>query len=417
MNPLLLNTYDNVGGAAIATYRLHRGLRSIGVDSQLMVMHKGKGDSTVIGPEPQSRVQRAITYWYARGDAKITNKCRAAGNRYFSPARCSDSLAQRVASINPDLVHLFWVNSGFMKIETLSQFKKPIIWTLHDMWPFTGGCHYDDECGRFRQSCGSCPILDSVSDHDLSRQIWKRKQQSWSNVPIVVVGTSHWLAEMARASTVFKDKRIEVIPNGLDTNKYKSLDKRAARDAYGLPQDKNLILFSAMGGTLDKRKGGHLLVPALKRIAQAGWDERAELVIIAAAAPDTPPDLGMKTHYIGQLHDEISQVLLYSAADVTVAPSMQENLSNTVMESLSCGTPVVAFNIGGMPDMIDHQASGYLARAFEPDDLAAGIVWVLEDKTRHAMLSQQARKTVEDRYSLQTVAQRYLALYQDVLNG
>jgi len=319
--------------------------------------------------------------------------------------------------INPDVVHLFWVNSSFMKVETLRQFKKPIIWTLHDMWPFTGGCHYDDECGRFRQSCGLCPILGSASNHDLSRQIWERKQQSWRDVPIVVIATSHWLAEIAKASTLFKDKRIEVIPNGLDTAKYKPFDKRAAREVYGLPQDKNLILFSAMGVTLDKRKGSHLLYPALKKIAQAGWGERTELVVIGATTPANPPDLGMKVHYMGQLHDEISQILLYSAADATVAPSTQENLSNTVMESLSCGTPVVAFNIGGMPDMIDHQSSGYLARAFEPDDLAAGIVWVLEDKVRHEVISRQARKTVEERYAIEAIAHRYLALYQDVISG
>lgn len=415
MNPLLLNTYDNVGGAAIATYRLHRGLRSIGVDSRLMVMHKDKDDQTVIGPMPQSRLKNRIASFYARRDELVTRHYQASGNKYFSPARCADKLAFQVGVFNPDLVHLFWVNSGFMKIETLRRFNKPIVWTLHDMWPFTGGCHYDDECGRFRQSCGSCPILDSVSDHDLSRQIWKRKQQSWGDVPIVVVATSHWLAEMARASTVFKDKRIEVIPNGLDTDKYKPLDKRAAREAYGLPQDKNLILFSAMGATVDKRKGNHLLVPALKKIAQAGWGERSELIIIGATAPDNPPDFGMKTHYMGHLNDEMSQILLYSAADVTVAPSMQENLSNTVMESLACGTPVVAFNIGGMPDMIDHQYSGYLASPFELDDLAAGMMWVLENKTRYDMLSQHARKTVLERYELKTVSNQYVALYQDIL--
>lgn len=417
MNPLLLNTYDNVGGAAIATYRLHRGLRSIGVDSRLLVMRKGKDDPTVIGSEPQSKLQNAIAYLYARRDEKVTHACKAAGNRYFSPARCPDSLVRRVGTINPDLVHLFWMNSGFMKIESLRQFKKPIIWTMHDMWPFTGGCHYDDECGKFRQSCGSCPIFASASDHDLSRQIWTRKQKSWSDLPIVGVATSHWMADRARASSVFKDKRIEVIPNGLDTDKYKPLDKFAARQAYGLPQDKNLILFSAMGATRDKRKGNHLLVPALRKIAQAGWGKKTELVVLGESAPDHPPDLGMKTHYMGQLHDEISQSLLYSAADVTVAPSMQENLSNTVMESLSCGTPVVAFKIGGMPDMIDHQVGGYLARAFDTDDLAAGMVWILEDKARHAIVSRRARETVEERYALKTVSHRYLELYQDVLNG
>ena len=415
MNLVILNSYDNVGGAAIATYRLHRGLLSIGVDSRLMVLHKGTNDPTVIAPEPQSRLKNRIASFYARRDEGITRSCKAEGNRYFSPARCPDQLASRADAFNPDLVHLFWVNSGFLKIETLKQFKKPVVWTLHDMWPFTGGCHYDDECGRFQQSCGKCPILGSESDHDLSRQIWERKRKSWRGAPIVVVATSHWLAGMARSSSLFKDQRIEVIPNGIDTDKYKPLDKYVSREAYGLPHDKHLVLFSAFSATTDKRKGNHLLVPALSKMAQRGWGGRTELVVIGASAPKNPPDLGMKVHYMGNFHDEISQVLLYSAADVTVAPSMQENLSNTVMESLSCGTPVVSFNIGGMPDMIDHQASGYLANPFEPDDLAAGMIWVLDNKARHDKLSQHSRKTVVDRFDLRTVANRYLTLYQDIL--
>ena len=150
-------------------------------------------------------------------------------------------------------------------------------------------------------------------------------------------------------------------------------------------------------------------------MSQLGWGSKTELVIIGASRPENPPDLGMRVHYMGLFHDEISQVLLYSAADVVVAPSMQENLSNTVMESLACGTPVVAFNIGGMPDMIDHQANGYLAKPFDPDDLAAGICWALEDGARHLSLSQRARQTVMERYELKAIAQRYLALYQTIL--
>ncbi|HEX5637364.1 MAG TPA: glycosyltransferase family 4 protein [Gammaproteobacteria bacterium] len=415
MNPLLLNTYDNVGGAAIATYRLHRGLRSINVDSRLLVMRKEMDDSSVIGTTPQNKLKRAIRYLYARRDAQITNFFQSRGNRYFSPARCPDELASQVGEINPDLIHLFWINSGFMKIETLKKFKKPIVWTLHDMWPFTGGCHYDAECGRFKQACGNCPILNAGKEHDLSRQVWQRKRQSWDKVPVVVVATSHWLAEMARSSSLFKDQRIEVIPNGIDTDRYKPLEKQAAREAYGLPQDKHLILFSAFSATTDLRKGNQLLVPALKKIAQAGWGEKTELMIVGASEPVNPPDMGMKVHYMGHLHDEISQVLLYSAADILVAPSMQENLSNTVMESLACGTPVIAFNIGGMPDMIDHQCSGYLAEPFESDDLAAGMMWMLEDKTRRDILSRRARQTVVERYALKTVANRYMAIYRDIL--
>lgn len=415
MNLAMLNTDDSRGGAAIATYRLHLGLSSIGVDSRLMVLNKYTNDPTVIGPEPKTILQKVMARFYLHRDWRISAHYLAKGKSLFSPAKSPDKLARRVSAINPDVVHLFWVASGFMKIETLKQFNKPIVWTLHDMWPFTGGCHYDDGCGKFRQTCGKCPILNSESEHDLSRHVWERKQKSWRDVPIVIVATSHWIADMARSSSLFKGQRIEVIPNGIDTERYKPLDKRAARDAYGLPQDKHLVLFSAFSATSDKRKGNQFLLPALKKMALAGWEERTELVVIGASAPVNPPDLGMKVHYMGNLHDEISQVLLYSAADVTVAPSMQENLSNTVMEALSCGTPVVAFNIGGMPDMIDHQSSGYLARAFDPDDLAAGVMWVLENKSRHDMLSHQARQTVEERYTLKTVANRYLALYQSIL--
>ena len=415
MNVVLFNTYDSGGGAAIATYRLHCGLRSTGVNSKLMVMRKVTNDPTVIGPAPQTRLNRALTYFYARRDRRLTNQIFTRDHKFFSPARCPDKLALRVTTLNPDVVHLFWVNYGFLKIETLRQFKKPIVWTMHDMWPFTGGCHYDDECRRFQQSCGRCPILNSRSDHDLSRHILERKKRSWGDLPIVLVATSHWLARMARSSSLFKDKRIEVIPNGIDTNKYKPLDKRAAREAFGLPHDRHLVLFSAFNVTTDKRKGNQFILPALKKMAQVGWGNRTELLVIGATAPENLPDLGMKVHYMGHLDDEIRQVLLYSAADVTVAPSMQENLSNTVIESLSCGTPVVAFNIGGMPDMIEHQGSGYLAKPFESDDLAAGMMWVLENKARHDTLSQHARQTVVERYALKTVANRYLTLYHDIL--
>ncbi len=379
-------------------------------------MHRGYSDPTVVGPDPQSRLSRTAAYLYARRDERITRSIQSKGNRYFSPARCPDNLASRMETLNPDLVHLSWVNSGFLKIETLKRFKRPIVWTLHDMWPFTGGCHYDDECGRFRQSCGKCPAMHSEIDRDLSRQIWQRKKESWQNVPIVAVAPSQWLADMARSSSLFKDQRIEVIPNGIDTDRFKPLDKRAVREALGLPQDKHLVLFSALSATSDMRKGNQFLIPALKKIAQVGWGENIELLVSGASAPESPPDLGMKVHYMGLLHDEISMALLYSAADTTVAPSMQENLSNSVMESLSCGTPVVAFKVGGMPDMIDHQTNGYLARGFEPEDLAAGIMWVLDNHSRRELLSQFARESAVERYSLKRIANRYLTLYQEILN-
>jgi len=220
---------------------------------------------------------------------------------------------------------------------------------------------------------------------------------------------------MAKASSVFKDKRIVVIPNGIDTDKYKPIDKVVSRQAWQLPLDKNLILFSAFSATSDKRKGNQFLAPALEAMAAEGWGDNTELVVIGASAPEHPVDLGMKVHWIGNLGDEISQVLLYSAVDVTVAPSMQENLSNTVMESLACGTPVVAFDVGGMPDLIAHSLTGYLAKPFEVDDLSTGIKWVVENKSRHLELSQAARKSVLDKYALEKVSNQYIELYRDLL--
>lgn len=413
VNLLILNTFDTKGGAAIATYRLHSGLRSIGINSQMLVQRKESDDRSVSGP--LTKWQYAFSLLRQEIDRAIPKLYGYRPKAIFSPAWLPEKLASKVTKINPDIIHLFWVNYGFIRIETLRKFKQPIVWTLHDMWPFTGGCHYDEECGRFQQSCGKCPVLNSERDRDLSRCILERKQKSWEHVPIVVVATSQWLGNMARASSIFKDQRIEVIPNGIDTEKYKPLDKATARAAYNLPQDKNLILFSAMSASTEKRKGNQYLMPALLRMSHAGWGSKAELVIIGETEPEIPPDLGMKVHYIGRLHDEISQVMLYSAADVVVAPSMQENLSNTVMESLACGTPVVAFNIGGMPDMIDHQKNGYLAMPFESDDLARGMMWVLENKDRHKMLSQRARQSVVERYALELVANRYLALYESIL--
>lgn len=413
MNLLILNTFDGQGGAAIATYRLHSGLRSIGVNSHMLVQGKKTDDRSVIGPSSKWQKVQAILRLHL--DGLMATLYRKREKVLFSSAWIPENLFSKVENFHPAIVHLFWVNGGFLKIETLKKLKQPIVWTLHDMWPFTGGCHYDDECGQFRQSCGNCPLLHSDKDNDLSRRIWARKQAAWSDVPMVIVATSHWLANMARSSSLFKDQRIEVIPNGIDTEIYKPIDKKTARSAYNLPQDKHLILFSAFSATSDKRKGNQFLMPALEKIAHEGWGVKTELIIIGASEPENPPDLGMKVHYMGQLHDEISQVLLYSAADVVVAPSMQENLSNTVMESLACGTPIVAFDIGGMPDMIDHQLSGYLATPFEANDLADGIMWVLEDENRRDRLSRFARQTAVERYALQAVAHRYSALYQSIL--
>jgi len=203
VNLLILNTFDNQGGAAIATYRLHAGLRSIGVHSHLLVQSKKTDDHSVIGP--LTKWQKILTVFRPYLDVLVADLNRKRQNVLFSTAWVPEKLASKVAKVNPDVVHLFWVSGGFFRIETLKKFNRPIVWTLHDMWPFTGGCHYDDGCGKFQQSCGNCPILHSGQESDLSRRVWERKHTSWSGVPIVVVATItgllRWRAQVRYSKT------------------------------------------------------------------------------------------------------------------------------------------------------------------------------------------------------------------------
>jgi len=413
MKVVLLSTFDKLGGAAIGSLRLHKALLNIGVDSKMLVQWKDNSEPTIIGPETIREKILAKIKPYA--DSFITKFYKQRPVNKFSTSILPDRLPEKVAALTPDVIYLHWVARGFLQIETLKHFDKPLVWKLADSWAFTGGCHLPFDCTRYRESCGACPVLGSTKEYDLSRWIWHRKRKSWKDLDLTIVTPSHWLAECARSSSLFRNLRIEVIPNGLDVTRFKPMDKLAAREFLSLPPDKKLILFGALSNsTGDRNKGFHLLLPALQKLAANGWSDRAEVTLLGASEPVNPPEWGMKASYSGRLHDEISMAVLYSAADVLVAPSMQENLSNMVMEGLACGTPCVAFDIGGMPDMIEHQCNGYLARPFEIDDLAQGIAWVLEDEKRHRQLCDRARKKVEEEFTQELQAHRYVSLFQEV---
>ena len=413
MKPLILNTFDIEGGAARAAYRLHKGLQSIGLDSQMLVQTKSSDDHTVIGP--QTKIQTGFGMIRPTLDALLLQLYPKRDNLIFSSAILPNNLVTKVANLNPDVINLHWVTRGFLKPKTIKHFNKPLIWTLHDMWPFTGGCHYDQGCSRYLESCGKCPLLHSSKNNDLSRWIWRRKQNAWKDVDITIVTPSHWLADCAKNSSLFHDYRIEVIPNGLDLNRFKPFDKHTAREILLLPQDKKLILFGAVNSTSDKRKGFQHLQSAMKNIDMNGWGNNFEVVVFGSSEPINSLELGLKIHYLGHLPGDIALSLLYAAADVMVVPSTQENLANTVMESLSCGTPCVAFNIGGMPDMIEHKHTGYLASPFNAEDLAKGIIWVLEDDERWQVLSHQARRKVEKEFDFQTAAKKYADLFEEIV--
>jgi len=415
---VLLICNSTKGGAGGAAYRLYQNLQGMGVHVQMLTQNKEVDDDAVM-VAPKSKLVKLVRAL----ERLLPNQTLDHLPLSFYPHRdratfslqwVPDALASKVAQLGPDVVNLHWICNGMLRIETLSKLQKPIVWTLHDMWAFTGGCHLSDDCDRYTDACGACPRLKSSKDLDLSRWVWRRKSRAWKDFNLTLVTPSSWLAKCARSSSLFKNARIEVIPNGIDIARFKPIDRQVAREWLNWPHKKKIVLFGAWENNY--RKGFHLLQPALQSLSKSGWQDKVEVVVFGFSQPSPRPDLGFKSHYLGRLSDDISLALAYAAADVFVAPSLQDNLPTTVMEAIACGTPCVAFNIGGMADLIEHQQNGYLAQPYQVEDLARGIAWVLEDGNRYQRLSQRARQKAEQEFALELFARRYQALFSEMSN-
>jgi glycosyltransferase involved in cell wall biosynthesis len=403
MRIIKLNANDIKGGAARAAYRIHKGLLFQNIDSKMWVQQKESDDFTV--KKINSNFLNIPTLLNGRINKLPLKFFNVNEDGPWSINWWPTHIHKEIKKTNPDIVHLHWIGNNFTSIKDLGKIKKPIVWTLHDMWPFTGGFHYSLQCLNHEETF-------------LSKRIWKKKMRYWKDMDLTIATPSNWLGKQAGKSELFKNKTIKVIPNGIDTETFKPIDKKEARNILNLSLDKKYILFGAMSATSDKRKGYNHLREALK-IYKNKYKENnnVETLIFGASKPETDIDIGIKTNYLGQINDDTTLSLVYSTADVMVAPSLQDNLPNTVMESLSCGAPCVAFNIGGIPDMVDHKQNGYLATPYSSEDLAEGINWVLEDKKRRQKLSQNARQKVLDNFTLNKVASQYIELYKEIINN
>jgi glycosyltransferase involved in cell wall biosynthesis len=412
MNILYINTFLKKGGAAIATFRLFLELKSS--DLNIIFLHNKYRRSQ--GKEVKYKLSLILSVLNSYAEILFIKIFTPKQNQLFSIGYPFIGLSKLINNLEPNIVNLFWTANGFLCIEDLKKMRVPIVWTLHDMWPFTGGCHYDNGCGRYVVGCGNCPAIGSNKKYDLSRFTVWRKIRAWKNIPITVVATSNWIAREASKSQIFKDKNIVVIPNGVDTRLYKPIDKKFAREIFNFSsENKKLILFSAFNAGKDVRKGSEYLVQALNILSHSNLlFKNFELVILGAKELSVLNEVKYKINFIDGLEDEFSQSVLYSAVDILVAPSKQENLSNTVLEALSCGLPVVAFDIGGMPDMINHKENGYLATPFVSDSLAQGIDWILSDDKRYANLSHNARNVAVTDFDIKIIAQRYAELYKNI---
>lgn len=411
MKVIQINYSDISGGAARAAYRIHHALRGIGVDSRMWVNSATAGDWTVQGPE--GKVDKVLTRLRTSIGA-LPNKLLQTGNPIIhSSAWLPSDWVQKINTSDADVVHLHWVTGEMLSVQDIGRIRKPIVWTLHDMWAFCGAEHYTEDY-RWKEGYESNNRPAYESGFDLNRWTWERKLKYWQK-PLHMVTPSRWLAECVRQSALMQDWTVTVVPNAIDTNLWSPVDKKLARQMLHLPHDVPLLLFGAISikGESDPRKGFGLLKSALEHMK--GQIPGLELIVFGSLAPRNLPNIGFPLHYTGHLCDDSSLRLLYSAADAMVIPSRQDNLPNTGVEALSCGTPVIAFNTCGLPDIVDHEETGYLAKAFDVEDLARGIQWVISDEERHKELSNNAREKAVKRFSYPEVAQRYLTVYKQAI--
>ena len=403
-----LNHSDMAGGAARAANRIHRALRCINVDSRMLVNISSSDDWTIyppIGILNKARISLSpqVAKLF-RGLLKTENKM------LHTPAVVPSGLPKILNMSSSDIINLHWVGWEMLSISDIGKIRKPIVWTLHDMWAFCGAEHLTYE-GRWKEGYLKNNRPSYESGFDMNRWNWLRKLRHWDK-PINIVSPSCWLAECVKDSPLMCNWPVSVIPNPLDLTIWKPAPKIIARTLLGLPLDIPLIMFGAMGGGVDPNKGFDLLIEALNHLRGEGIF--FELIIFGQSEPKIKVDYGFQAHYIGHLHDDISLRLAYSAADVMVVPSRLEAFGQTASEAHACGTPVVAFNVGGLRDIIDHKITGYLAKPHDPIDLAAGMMYVLTNNC-NSLLGQAARSKAELFFDANIVAKKYKDLYEKIL--
>lgn len=407
-----LNVWDLAGGAARAAYRLHTGLRRAGHSSKMVVQYRQSADPDVICFQPPSqpgiKLRRALKQRYLV--QQIGANSRVPGASLFSDDRSSQN-AEVLRQIPAcDVLNLHWM-SGFIDYrEFFGSLPEsiPVVWTLHDMNPFTGGCHFDSGCERFLQSCGACPQLGSSDPDDLSARSLERKRKVFSSphgARIHLVTPSLWMQGQVTKSAVMAHLPCKTIPNGLDTEVFKPRGRAAAKHSLGIPPESSVILFLADWAG-ETRKGIGLLMAALQRFSNEA------LVHFLAVGREMPSvELGPRGTAIAVVDDDEKLASIYSAADLFVLPSLQDNLPNTALEALACGVPVVAFAAGGIPEIVRAGETGTLVPVGDVNGLGVAIAALLEDSEARLRMAERARQYAVQNYALEVQAKRYAELY------
>jgi len=415
-------TSDFSGGAARAAYRIQQSQRMLGIDSHMFVKDKKSNDPCVIALDtfiPHNPLYKTFDWIRNKIKNKIEhyrwNKYPLRDKVFMSDLRGTD-LHGALRKIDYEVLHLHWINMRFVSIDSLPK-DKPIVWTLHDSWAFCGVCHYFLECNRYQDQCGSCPHLHSKDKKDLSHRVWKKKLSAYKKLDIHIVTPSRWLGECAKQSSLLGHFPVTVIPNCLDTNIFQSIEPSMISACWKTLQEttkgKKIILFGAMNATKDPIKGFPLLLKALQVIEQKENAKDIELAVFGANSSDLNIESTIPVHYLGYIYNTDELVSLYNLANVMVVPSLSEVFAQTASEALACGLPVVAFRCTGIQDTVDHLKDGYLAEPYNPEDLANGILWCLNNNNDNR-LGKVGREKVLKKYSPEVVGEKYKQLYMSV---
>ncbi len=417
MKILLVNTSDKTGGAAVATFRLMEALNNSGEKAKMLVRDKQSDNISVI----KLRKSFLQTWYFLWERWCIFWNLRFSKHRLFEIdiANAGTDITSLPEFKEADIIHLSWINQGMLSlkgIRKIIQSGKPVVWTMHDAWPATAICHLSMNCNRFKSKCSHCPYLPgSGSKNDLSTRIWNKKKEIYQRSNIHFVACSKWLASQARQSGLLKGMNIFAIPNPIDTHVFTKGNKEEACKRQNLPSDKQLILFASQRIT-NANKGIQYLIEACNNLAEEKPElkDKIGIVVLGGHSEEVKDKFLFPVYPMGYINDTATLVDIYNAASVFVLPSLSENLPNTIMEAMACGTPCIGFNVGGIPEEIDHKKNGYVAQYMNADDLAKGIKWVLEEAD-YDELSRQAIRKVTLSYSQNAVALKYIEVYSQAI--
>lgn len=404
---------DNRGGAAIGARRLHQSMLGQGVDSKLLVIHKFTKDDRVL-PIPKSKWWRGFIHHF---NVKLKTLIRSENPVYRSINLLPTGADKFINSLDADIVQMHWVGADTISIGEIGKLNKPVVWKLPDMWAFSGCTHYGlpDDPPRYRDGYSRANRPGYESGFDLDKWVWRYKRFAWRKANLSIVGPSSWIARLAKESVLFRQRRVRHILNPLDLDLYKPLEKTEVRAEFGLPTDKTVVMFGAMHATQDTRKGFHHLKAALAKLPEFASPDQVVFAVLGSEGESGEKIAGFDVHYLGIINDEERIVRAYNTADVFVLPAEMDNLPNVVKEATCCGVPCVGFDIGGMPDMVHHGETGYLAQPFDSDELAKGVAWAI-DRCGPELRDSVRARAVEKHEPARAVAQ-YLDFYEEILSS